>query len=54
MKAKKGYCNWYGCSMNQITEEEQEDCDYENGDCIYCDQYKKPLNAEDDNEDDMY
>lgn len=41
MKEEKGYCHWYGCTMNQITEEEQEDCDYADGDCKYCDKYDK-------------
>ena len=41
MKEQHGYCHWYGSTMNQITEDEQEDCDYCNGDCKYCDKYDK-------------
>lgn len=41
MKEQHGYCHWYGCAMNQITNEEQKDCDYCNGDCRYCDKYDK-------------
>lgn len=41
MKEEYGYCHWYGCTMDEITEDEQEDCDYVNeGDCIECDKYE--------------
>lgn len=33
--------------MNQITEEEQEDCDYCGGDCRYCDKYDEDQYGED-------
>ena len=50
MKEEKGYCHWYGCTMKEITEEEQEDCDYENGDCKYCDKYDKDQYGRDNHE----
>ena len=43
MKEATGYCHWYGSTMEQISEEEQDDCDYCNGDCKYCDKYDEKL-----------
>jgi len=39
MKEKVGYCHWYGSTMEQITEQEQDDCDYQDVDCEYCYKY---------------
>ena len=41
MKEKDGYCFWQGCRMSEISEEEQEECDYYDGDCCSCDKYKE-------------
>lgn len=41
MKQQEGYCAWYGDKMSNITEEEQEECDYCGLDCKDCDQYRE-------------